>query len=202
MNNSQVSPPQNDTQNTTPKSAPPIRSIGMKRYLIIAVLLIVAVFGGYLGYQKYSSSNFINKQRFSTSDWQLLDVVLTIDAPFSRSALVINNQGKTLYVALEGEQEVAKEETTTPLEKVKEIEKLIMKNNFRSMKDMSKKDNDPEGGSTYTIVLGGKKQGKAEGDDAFVHRVSCYDASCEPKFLEIKDKIIEAWGKELLETGV
>ena len=83
---------------------------------------------------------------------------------------------------------------------------IVRKNNFFSMKDKPKRASDPEDGSTYSITVKMRPAGPPELVDAAVHKVSCYQFSCEPGFLEIQNEMRvyfkSYWRKEVLEVGV
>lgn len=83
-----------------------------------------------------------------------------------------------------------------------ELFNLIESNNFFSLKNRPYKDSDPLDGSTYTLTIKIRLAGLPELVDAAVHQVSCYQFSCEQKFLIIKNFIMQSYGKEILEVGV
>ena len=133
---------------------------------------------------------------------KLVDVTLKVDAPFSSATLIIQENGAVAYSAKQRGQEEIQDSGTFTKAQVNELAKLIEQINFIDMKNRTKGPTDPEDGSTYTVsirILPG-------GDPALAfpgtHSVSCYQFSCEHNFLELKDKIIELWGKNILEVGV
>lgn len=135
----------------------------------------------------------------------IIEATLEINAPFSTVKLEIYADGSALYTA----QQRGQEETQTSYEagtftktQMTELFNLIDSNNFFSLKNRLYKDSDPLDGSTYAITIKIRPAGSPELIDAAVHQVSCYQFSCEQKFLIIKNFIMQSYGKEILEVGV
>ena len=142
-------------------------------------------------------------QATTIEDRKLIDITFKVGAPFSTATLNIQENGTVAYFAKQQSQEEIQDSGTLTKAQISELAKFIEKIDFLDMKNRTKGPNDPEDGSTYTISLRILPEGA---DPALAypgtHSVSCYQFSCEHNFLELKDKIIELWGKNILEVGV
>ena len=138
-----------------------------------------------------------------TQNRKIIDVVLKIDAPFSTASLTIQQNGFVFYREQQNRQKEINDSSTFTQNQMNIIARLIEGINFFEMKGRPKNANDPLDGSTYTITIRAIPRGYPS-DRAFpwTHSVSCYQVSCEHKFLELKNKILELWGKKVFEIGV
>ena len=154
-----------------------------------------------------SSPSPSNSQPVKTPSHQgvIIEATLEINAPFSTAKLVIFADGSALYTAKQSGQaeiQTIHEAGTFTKAQMAELFNLIENNNFFSLKNRPYKDSDPLDGSTYALTIKIRPTGPPELVDAAVHQVSCYQFSCEQKFLIIKNFIMQSYGKEILEVGV
>ncbi len=141
---------------------------------------------------------------------KVLEITLEVKAPFSTAKLAIYQDGSALYSEKKDgqaeKQGIYEVDTVTSARQMNKFRELVRENNFFSMKDKPKRSSDPEDGSTYSIVVKIRPAGPPELVDAAVHTVSCYQFSCEPRFLEIQNEMRayfkSYWSKEVLEVGV
>jgi len=159
------------------------------------------------------SNEFTIKEKTEdeTTDWEtydipgygsLLDMTLEIDAPFSDAKLTISGlDGSVSYVAAKRYEKEISDKGIFNGQQIKILVDLIEKNNFFLMENRPWGPEDKQDGSTYKITI---RTISGDPELAFpgTYSVSCYGFSCSQKFLEIKNKIIEFWGKEILEIGV
>jgi len=149
--------------------------------------------------QILSTFKFLDTQ---TEKLRLLDILLRINAPFSTATLTIEKNGSVYYVAKQRGQEEIQDSGTFFEFQISALIKLIQDTNILEMKDRLKEISDPEDGSTYTIIVRILPQGPPEFADPAIYSVSCYQFNCENGFVELKNKIIELWGQEVMEIGV
>lgn len=161
-------------------------------YIVLALLILGVVW--YLTY----SPDFKDKTYYPSPGIDKL--TLKVEAPFSSASLVIAKDGSVTYAARkEGETETKDSHTITPGQ-LRELLSLAKSVNFFEMRNKPKGPNDPEDGSSYTIEA---STGLPDSPSTpSTYSVSCYEPSCESGFLELKVKMIELWGKEILEVGV
>jgi hypothetical protein len=121
----------------------------------------------------------------------ITEIRLGVDAPFSIATIAITYQGYMTYEAfapalgIEGETDTGK----IASEQYNELVNLIINNNFFSFEESYIEEGLADA-TTYTIIV---KQGKE------TKSVSCY-GECPEKIIEIRNKIKELWGKEILEV--
>lgn len=145
----------------------------------------------------------------------ITEIKLTVDAPFSIATIIIDSQGNIIYeahphkpghkfivdenrhvVGLEySETESGEDEIKDSAKIVKtqcdELINLIKTNNFFSFNDKYQEEN-LEDATTYTITV--KKEDIEKS-------VSCY-GECPTEIVEIRNKIKELWGKDIVEIGI
>lgn len=141
---------------------------------------------------------------FKIEGGTIIDIALKIDAPFSTAVLTIQfYDGAILYRAQQHGQAEILDSGTLTQSRMSALAKLLEDTHFLEMKNHPQNADDPLDGSTYTITIRVLPPG-ADPALAFAggHPVSCYQFSCEDNFLRVKDKMIELWGKNILETGV
>lgn len=139
-----------------------------------------------------------------TNGRTIIDITLKIDAPFSTAVLRIQfYDGVIFYRAQQHGQAEILDSGTLTQSQMSALAKLLEDTLFLRMKNHPQNADDPLDGSTYTIAIRTLWPG-ADPALAFpgVHSVSCYQFSCEDNFLRLKDKMIELWGKDILEIGV
>lgn len=146
---------------------------------------------------------------------EITEIKLTIDAPFSIATITIDNQGGINYEARPHEEGYVfttdsegrivgliydesqsgkndiKESSKIKITQYNELVSLIKASNFFSFKDKYFEENLADA-TTYTITVQGVVETKS---------VSCY-GECPNQLVEIRNKIKELWGKEVVEIGV
>lgn len=185
-------------------------------FISVVVILLIGIIGYFVLVNNQASSSPIDNNPGSSVSNQpavqnpslkekILEITLEINAPFSTAELTIYEDGSALYTAKQrGQQEAqtSHETGTFTKEQIVELFDLIERNTFFSLADRPKNQDDPEDGSTYTISVITLPADSPELVDTTVYTVSCYQFSCEQKFLLIKNFIIQSYGKEILEVGV
>ncbi len=146
-----------------------------------------------------------------STEKKILEITLEVNAPFSTAKLTIYKDCSASYLEkqygqpekLTGYEEAIIEICASQMNKFND---LVRENNFLSLKNNPRRSSDPVDGSAYTITVKLLSTGSTELIDAMVHTVSCYQYSCEQKFLEIRNEIRAFfklyYGKEILEVGV
>ena len=136
---------------------------------------------------------------------RIIDVTLRVDAPFSTALLqAFNYEGSPpgmIYRAdLRGEAKVEDSKELSP-EDFDALVQLIEKNRFTSFDEVYE-NSELTDGTWYTLEVKYAPTGaEAYLADAWVHSVSCYWTCPEP-VVEIRTKIKELWGREILIEGV
>ena len=145
------------------------------------------------------------------SSTSIVSVSLSIEAPFSKASISIQEDGSISYLAKDYSQRDSSSETKNSSQitsaQFDEISEYIEGIAFWFMEN---KGYDPQGttypvdGSTYTITASSFPRDLKDRvlADIATHTVTCYSFACESKFVELKNKIIELWGKDVLEIRV
>jgi hypothetical protein len=172
--------------------------IYMNKNIVVLFILVVIVAATFyiLSVVKPTSPHI------SIGDRELIDVVLYIDAPFSAAIITIQENGTVVYSAKQRGKEESKDTRAISKIQFSELANLIEESDFLDMRNRNKIPGDPEDGSTYTIIIRILPEGDPALADPATYSVSCYQFGCESNFLKIKEKIIELWGKDILEVGV
>jgi len=127
---------------------------------------------------------------------EIIEIQLEAKAPFSTATITIHNNGNINYKAISLEMNIDQtDETKITIEQYKELVALIKENDFFSFNETYREENLMDA-TTYTITV--KQTSNKETQS---YRVSCY-GECPEKVVEIRNKIKELWGKEILEVGV
>ncbi|MFA6273494.1 MAG: hypothetical protein WC673_03350 [Candidatus Paceibacterota bacterium] len=129
-------------------------------------------------------------------------VALDINAPFSYALVLINENGSILYKEQKHDGKETQISGLTTQAQVAELMQWIADHKFSEWKDRPQMPDDPTDGTMFTINVRFPAKGS---NGLFVYknyRVQCYGFGCNQDFLELKNKIIELWGKEVLEIGV
>lgn len=124
---------------------------------------------------------------------EINEIQLDADAAFSAATLVIDNQGNVNYGASALDVGIEEEKDTGKItaEQLEELVDLINNNNFFSFNE-NYIDENLEDATIYSITVKSGNQIKS---------VTCY-GECPKEIVEIRQKIIELWGKKILEVGV
>lgn len=125
---------------------------------------------------------------------EISEIRLDVDAPFSNATIIIDQQGIINYEAKGGiRTDIGTQKNSGKISKEQygELVRLIIDNGFFSFKDSYVEEYLMDA-TTYTIAVKRDSQTKS---------VSCY-GTCPEKVVEIRKKIEELWGKEILEVGV
>ena len=132
---------------------------------------------------------------------RLLSVVLEIKAPLSSASLIISRDGTIRYRAQAKNQEEVTDQGQTARAQVDALFDLIWENDFFSLEpSYPQEPTHPHLGSTYTISVAGVPAGPL-GSNAYSRTVTCYEFACPESFLVIKEKVLELWGRAVLEEG-
>lgn len=150
----------------------------------------------------FSPPEFPKTQSFTIDGRKIIDVVLEVDAPFSTATLTIRENGSVSYVAKQSGRAEVQESGTVTADQLNILAKMAQEIDFLNMNGHPAKHDDPLDGSTYAISISILPQGDPRLADPGIHSVSCYEGNCERNFLKLKDKIIELWGKDILEVGI
>jgi hypothetical protein len=142
------------------------------------------------------------KKSQQLSKQAVIEVKLTITAPFSTAEMTITHYGKMTYEAtsLKGESESVRDSTMISHDHLREILSMINKNNFWSYED-SYMDENLMDAMTNTLTVKSIPPGSRDLRDAGDYSVSCY-GECPEKIVEIMDKVKEIWGKPIMEVGI
>ncbi len=175
----------------------------MKKNLKPVLFLIFLAFTCPLYAQSAKVLTLKDGSAFKIEGRRIIDIELKIDAPFSTAVLTIHDDGVVVYKAKQHGQEEILDSGALTQSQMSTLAKLLENINFLEMKNRPQSADDPLDGSTYTITVSVLPPG-ANPALAFpgVHSVSCYQFICEDNFLKLKDKMVELWGKDILETGV
>lgn len=121
----------------------------------------------------------------------ITEIRLGVDSPFSMATIAITYQGYMTYEAFAPDIGIEKQVDTGKIasEQYNELVNLIINNNFFSFEESYIEEGLADA-TTYTITV---KQGKE------TKSISCY-GECPEKIIEIRNKIKELWGKEILEV--
>lgn len=153
--------------------------------------------------QPFETTSQYKKVSVSSEDITIIAVEMGINTPHSEASIIIDEEGETTYIAVDFENEhgyADKDNLTT--EKIQLLSEVIHKNNFFSLDNNPyNPETDPGDGSTYTISVTTVPADPKlrELADAEIYTVECYEFNCKPKFIEIKELILELWGKPILE---
>ena len=186
----------------------------MKKLLLILGIIIIAG-GAFLFFSlnntnngtepAQNKANSTQPETQTTSGIRLLEVILKIDAPFSLATISVDHNGLVRYNAKARNQEEVRDEAVFSSKQMQILLTTIESNNFFDLETVID-DEVPmiADGSVYTLsvktVITGAESVYA---DASVHEVTCFQYStCTQGFENIKEKIIELWGKDMLELGV
>lgn len=131
---------------------------------------------------------------------RLLDVVLEVSAPSSSALLFIDGDGTMRYRAQAKNREEVTDQGQTTRAEVDALFDLIWENDFFSLEpSYPQESTHPHLGSTYRISISGTPE--SPWGDAYVKSVTCYEFACPRSFLVIKEKVLELWGRAVLEVG-
>jgi len=146
----------------------------------------------------------------NSSSTSIVSVTLSIEAPFSKASINIQENGLISYFAT-AESSSDPKETKDSIQitsaQFEELSEYVDKIGFWFMENKGlgfDGPNYPTDGSTYIITassLPRDLKDRALADIA-IHTVTCYSFACESRFVELKNKIIQLWGKNVLEIGV
>lgn len=119
---------------------------------------------------------------------------LDVEAVYSKASIIIDNQGNISYEAEGGiPPKIEKQKDSSKISKnqYNELVRLILDNDFFSFNDSYVQPNLMDA-TRYIITV-------ERGDQ--IKSVSCY-GSCPGRVVEIREKIKELWGKDILEVGM
>jgi len=150
----------------------------------------------------YFAFKYTQSQTVLVYDKRLVDISLKVEAPFSTAGLTIQENGVMFYSAQQRGNEMIQDSGSVSKTRVNELSKLIEKSDFINMNNSIKQTTDPMDGSTYIISVRSLPKKNPELAFPETYSVSCYEFSCGHNFLKLKDKIIEIWGKDILEVGI
>jgi len=201
----------------TPSQSPTIQSQKPSQEL-----LGVAGYFGWQNYQLRLEKKIVETQLLPNPgngvdevSTEIVEIKLTIKAPFSIAMVTIDKQGNMTYmVSLYGNKEKftrddkgkiigtvydenqieidkVEEETQITKDQFEELTSLIEANEFFSFEEKYVEENLLDA-TTYTITVNKINEKKL---------VSCY-GKCPEKLIEIRDKIRELWGEEIVNIGV
>jgi hypothetical protein len=163
--------------------------------IIIAFVIVISAFIGCIKEQKELNNNNIdginnNNNTTNINNHGITEVELRIDAPFSTAILLFNESGNIYYQANDDVIEINETDNITS-EQFSDLANLIILYGFFSFNN-SYEDDSLLDGTMYTISV--KKNNS-------VAAVSCYGLY-PIGFIEIKNKIVELWGRDILKTGI
>jgi len=226
MENPQPALPQSPIAKPPIFKPPEVKESKNKLVLFLIFLLMAAIgMAGYFGLENYQLKL---KQRATDVQSlpspvvkvdeiakEIVEIKLIIEAPFSIATLMVDEQGNINYEASTyGNKEkftkneegkiigLTYDETQEGVDKVEgsvqittdqfeELTGLIEASEFFSFEEEYVEENLMDA-TTYTIVVKRDDEEKA---------VSC-SGKCPEKLIEIRDKIRELWGEEIVEIGV
>ena len=181
---------------------------GFSTYLVVTavgllVLVIIAV-SYFLFLSRFVPTPEWTKTTLSTQTSQpkvgreeLIAIILETSAGCCHSArLEIRPDGRVFYFAKTTDDKEIQDHANFTENQVDSLVKLIGEN-FLELKDRLPMPDDPLDGAIYTLSVNFLPQGPhPELRDSIVHSVRCYETRCEERFLKLKNKIIEFWGKD------
>lgn len=128
---------------------------------------------------------------------KIFEVRLDVGAPFSDATLVFDAEGNITYEADAPKMGIEKKVGTAKitLKQFQELTELIKENDFFSFNERYEEE-DLMDETTYTITVKYSQEGESK-----THKVSCY-GECPKEVVEIRNKLKELWGGEILEIGV
>ncbi|MFH1545481.1 MAG: hypothetical protein ABIE23_05370 [archaeon] len=125
------------------------------------------------------------------------EVKLEVDAPFSTATLIFDQEGNITYEADAPKMGIGKQVGTAKItsKQFQELSKLINENNFFSFSERYEEE-DLMDAIYYAITVKYTQEGESKS-----HKVMCY-GECPREVVEIRNKLKELWGGEILEVGV
>jgi hypothetical protein len=150
----------------------------------------------------YSCSNYLIDSWVPSSGdhllngYQLLDIALDVNSRDFNIRFEIDKNGFVEKFLQDFEEEKFSRETGYFNDvQMTELQKIINDIEFGNMENKYRKENDPEGGSTYTITVRKLPSCSSVSVKPITEMVICYENNCEEGFLGLKDKIMEFRGK-------
>jgi len=170
-------------------------------HLFLLVVIIVIGIGGLLYYSlqkgliKKASTTITRKNE----SIEIVEVSLDINSPFSEARIVVNKDRTITYSVMQENQKETRSNTITK-EQLKSLNNLILENDYFSLEEKPKNPGDQEDGSYYYLNVKYYPGDPLEPTFPSQKTVYCYEFNCAEDFLEIKDKIIELLGDQILST--
>ncbi len=176
----------------------------MKKSISVSLIIFAVLIVGYLIYltfPKQAPSSI--PLPLQNNGQTIVDVTLTVGAPFSSSSVTVTSAGEVIYEEVSPDTGIDRRTETQKITpgQFTELAKMINENKFWSFK---KEYNDTSlaDGITYTVSVRSIPS-NVDPTLAFpgTYSVSCY-AECPNEVIQIRNKIKELWGKPMLELGV
>lgn len=175
--------------------------------IIIVITLILFVTAFYL-YNTKIIHNIEPQTSLKINNNQLMDVTLEINAPFSKARIMISGSGENLvtywakWTRGSNKDKEINDSKKISQKQIAELMTLLERNGFYKMENRPYIPESLTDGSNYAITVRTLPEGLVELVDPGINSVKCYEFNCESRFIEIKNKIQELWGKDVIEIGV
>ena len=139
---------------------------------------------------------------------QIIEVTLTIEAPFSEATISIERSSLTIQYLANSHKVGIQRQYNLPRKEIKKItldlfnklETIVNDAGFWQLRE-NYTDSNLMDASRYTLSIKALPPGSPELADAYAHTVSCY-GECPEELRKIIQAIKELWGKEILEIGI
>ena len=139
---------------------------------------------------------------------KIIEVTLTIEAPFTKEVFVIKKYSGTMLYTADSQKASIRNQYSLPKEESKnlsstllnKLESTIKNRNFWSFKE-DYTDEFLADSTRYTVSIKAIPPGPPELVDAYYYTVSCA-GDCPKNIMEIVNSIKHLWGKKLLEIGI